>query len=212
MVFVDFNLPEKVLGITSPLQKKVYLLYLTTPRLFALLGLIDKKSPTYDLVYDFITNECPQLYLDLLDMLAGSESQQNYIFTNFINYFGKKGIRDLMNKLEEIDYAVDRQMAKWNVICKKRGVEYIDYELIRVYRRYVDLEVLNDNRHKIARKAIKELKMVDLAQIMYECIDDFEQKLLSAIDSEQGHKLLRKVTKSIYNNIQLKLFNLLEES
>ena len=145
-------------------------------------------------------------------MLADSESQQNYIFTNFINYFGKKGIRDLMEKLEKIDYAVDRQMAKWDVICKKSGVEYIDYELIRVYRRYIDLEVLNDNKHKKARKAIKELNMVDLAQIMYGCIDDFEQKLLSAIDSEQGQKLLSKVTKSIYNNIQLKLSNLLEES
>jgi hypothetical protein len=54
--------------------------------------------------------------------------------------------------------------------------------------------------------------MVDLAQIMYGCIEDFEQKLLSAIDSEQGQKLLSKVTKSIYDNIQLKLSNLLEES
>ena len=117
-----------------------------------------------------------------------------------------------MEKLEKIDYAVDRQLAKWDVICKKSGVEYIDYELIRVYRRYIDLEVLNDNKHKKARKAIKELNMVDLAQIMYGCIDYFEQKLLSAIDSEQGQKLLGKVTKSIYNNIQLKLSNLLEES
>ena len=177
-----------------------------------MLGLIDKKSLTYDLVYDFITNECPQLYSDLLDMLAASESQQNYIFTNFINYFGKKGIRDLMNKLENVDYAVDRQMAKWDAICKKSGVEYIDYELIRVYRRYVDLDVLSDNNHKKARKAIKELKMIDLAQIMYGCMEDFEQKLFSAIDSEQGQKLLGKVTKSIYDNIQFKLSNLLEES
>ena len=92
------------------------------------------------------------------------------------------------------------------------GVEYIDYELIRVYRRYVDLDVLNDNDHKEARKVIKQLKMVDLAQIMYGCMEDFEQKLLSAIDSEQGQKLLNKVTKSIYDNIQLKLSNLLEES
>ena len=205
-------LPEKVLGITSSLQKKLYLLYLTTPRLFAVLGLIDKKSPTYDLLYEFITNECPQLYLDLLDMLVDSESQQNYIFTNFINFFEKNGIRDLMNKLEKVDYTVDRQMAKWDAICKKNGVEYIDFELIRVYRRYVDLNVLNDNKHTKARKAIKELKMVDLAKIMRGCMEDFEQKLLSAIDSEQGQKLLSKVTKSIYDNIQLKLSNLLEES
>lgn len=90
-------------------------------------------------------------------------------------------------------------------------MEYIDYELIRVYRRYIDLEVLNDNKHEQAKSSIKELKMVDLAQILYGSVDDFEQKLLSAIDSEQGQKLLSKVTKSIYNNIQLKLSKLLEE-
>jgi Mg/Co/Ni transporter MgtE len=117
-----------------------------------------------------------------------------------------------MDKLANIDYAVDKQMAKWDAICKKSGVEYIDYELIRVYRRYVDLDVLNENKHKKAKKAIKELKMIDLAKIMYGCIEDFEQKLLSAIDSEQGQKLLSKVTRSIYDNIQLKLSNLLEES
>ncbi len=204
-------LPEKVLGITSSLQKKMYLLYLTTPRLFSLLGQIDKKSPTYDLVYDFITLECPQLYFDLLDLLTHSESQQNYIFSNFINFFEKKGVQDLMEKLEKIDYAVDKQLAKWNMICKKNGVEYIDFELIRVYRRYIDLEVLDDNKHDKAKKAIKELNMVDLAQIMYSSIDDFKQKLLSAINSERGQKLLNKITKSIYDNIQLKLSNLLEE-
>ena len=205
-------LPEKVLGITSPLQKKMYLLYLTTPRLFALLGLLDKKSPTYELVYEFITSECPELYKDLLDVLAESESQQNYIFTNFINYFGKNGIKDLMGKLASIDYEVDKQMAKWNVVCKKNGVEYIDYELIRVYRRYVDLEMLDEKKHEKAKNAIQELKMVELAQILYACLDDFEKKLLSIIDTEQGQKLLKKVTKSIYDNIQFKLSNLLGES
>ena len=204
-------LPEKVLGITSPLQKKLYLLYLTTPRLFSLLGQIDKKSPTYDLIYNFITIECSQLYFDLLDLLIDSESQQNYIFTNFINFFGKKGIQDLVIKLEKVDYAVDKQLAKWDTICKKSGVEYVDYELIRVYRRYIDLKVLDDNKHDKARNAIKELRMVDLAQILYESIENFEHKLCSAIDSGQGKQLLSKVMKSIYDNIQFKLSNLLEE-
>lgn len=205
-------LPEKVLGITSLLQKKMYLLYLTAPRLFALLGLIDKKSPTYELVYEFITNECPELYMDLLDVLVESKSQQNYIFTNFINYFGKNGIKDLMGKLVSIDYEVDKQMAKWDVVCKKNGVEYIDYELIRVYRRYIDLGVLDEKKHEKAKNAIQELKMVELAQILYAGLDNFEKKLLSIIDTEQGQKLLSKVTKSIYDNIQFKLLNLLEES
>lgn len=204
-------LPEKVLGITSPLQKKMYLLYLTTPRIFALLGLIDKKSPTYELVYEFITNECPELYMDLLHLLIESRSQQNYIFTNFITYFGEKGIKDLMHKLKSIDYEVDKQMAKWDVVCKKNGIEYIDYELIRVYKRYIDLKVLDKKQHEKAKNAIQDLKMVELAQILYESIGDFEKKLLNIIDNEQGQKLLSKVTKLIYDNIQFKLTNLLEK-
>ena len=69
----------------------MYLLYLTTPRIFALLGLIDRKSPAYDIVYGFITNECPQLYFDLLDMLANNGYKPNYMLTNFVNFFGKQG-------------------------------------------------------------------------------------------------------------------------
>ena len=75
-----------------------------------------------------------------------------------------------------------------------------------------DTNVLNDNKHKKARKAIKELKMVELAQIMHGCMEDFEQKLFTVIDSERGQKVLNKVTKSIYDNIQLKLSNLLEKA
>ena len=46
-------LPEKVLGIASTIQRKLYILYLTTPRLVALLGLIDKNSPTYSIAVSY---------------------------------------------------------------------------------------------------------------------------------------------------------------
>lgn len=58
-------LPEKVLGIASTIQRKLYILYLTTPRLVALLGMIDKNSPTYAMVKAFIIEECPDLYKDM---------------------------------------------------------------------------------------------------------------------------------------------------
>ena len=76
----------------------------------------------------------------------------------------------------------------------------------------VTKKILKENAVICLSYAIKELKMVELAQIMYDSIDDFEQKLLKAIDSEQGERLLSKVTRSIYDNIQLKLLNLLEEA
>lgn len=203
-------LPEQFFGINSPLQRKLFLLYLTTPRLFALLGQIDSSSPTYKLVYEFITVECPYLYKDLLDMLVNSEVQQTYIFTNFIGFFGKEGVRDLIHVLSNIDYAVDKQLSKWDTICKKNGVEYIDFELIRVYRRYVDLNVLPETIHYDAVDKIRTMNMIELALILNQYESEFEKKLLSVIDMEHGTEILKKITKSISNNIQLKLFSLLE--
>ena len=203
-------LPEQFLGIGSQLQKKLYLLYLTTPRVFALLGLIDSSSPTHKLVHDFLVEECPYIYQDLLDLLVKSEVQQNYIFTNFLGFFGKSGVKDLIDKLAEDDYAVDKQLSKWDIICKKSGVEFIDFELIRVYRRFVDLDILPEPVHKIAAEHIRSMDMIELALVLNEYESAFEETLLSVIGSENGADILKKITKSISNNIQLKLFNLLE--
>ncbi len=203
-------LPETFLGINSSLQRKLFLLYLTTPRLFALLGKIDSSSPTYKLVYNFVTEECPSLYQDLLNLLARNEGQQIYIFSNFISFFGKAGVKDLLAQISGADFAVDKQLAKWDTICKKSGVEYIDFELIRVYRRYIDLGALPEQVHKLAYNYILSMDMIELAVFLKDYQESFEQKLLSIVDSEKGAEILRKISKSISNNIQLKLYNLLE--
>ncbi len=203
-------LPESILGIRSTIQRKLFLLYLTTPRLFALLGQIDPSSPTRQMVYHFIMEECPYLYEDMLDVLVQSEVQQNYIFSNFIAFFGKQGVKDLLNKVSSIDFSVDKQLSKWDSICKKSGVEYVDFELIRIYRRYVDLDVLPQEAHNQATGFITSLNMVELAILLSDYREDFEKHLLSVIDTESGVEILKVISKSISDNIQLKLFNLLE--
>lgn len=205
-------LPEKVLSISSVLQKKMYLLYLTTPRLVSLLGMLDKSSPTCTVVKEFVEEECHELYLDILDLVSESEVQQNYVFRNYVDFFGRRGIVDLLTRLNMIDYAADKQLTKWDTIAKKEGIGYIDFELIRVYRRFVDLDVLPDDDHEAAKKYIMTMKMAELASILHAHIKEFESSLLAAIDDEKGQALLRKVSKTITNNIQLKLENFLGES
>lgn len=167
-------LPEKVLGIASTIQRKLYILYLTTPRLVALLGMIDKNSPTYSIVKAFIIEECPDLYKDILDILADSEVQQNYIFKNFADFFGRDGVSDLLKRLVISDFAVDKQLSKWDLTSKKEGIGYIDFELIRVYRRFIDLNVLSEDEHEIAQKCILEMDMTELASILATHIEKFE--------------------------------------
>ena len=205
-------LPEKVLSISSVLQKKMYLLYLTTPRLVSLLGMLDKSSPTCTVVKEFVEEECPELYLDILDLVSESEVQQNYVFRNFVVFFGRKGVVDLLTRLNKIDFAADNQLTKWDTIAKKEGIGYIDFELVRVYRRFVDLDVLPAEDHKAAQKYIMTMEMTELASILHAHIKEFESSLLAAIDNEKGQALLRKASKTITNNIQFKLENFLGES
>lgn len=204
-------LPEKALGISSVVQKKLYLLYLTTPRLLQLLGMIDHNSPTYKIVYEFIIQECPPLYEDILEYIVEGENQQQYIFTNFISYFGKSGLQDILNVLKIKDYNSDKLLKKWNIICKKKGIGYVDFELIRIYRRYVDMDILNEKDHNDAAFAIEKMKMSDLALILEIYFCEFKKKLNLLIEEEKGKSILKMVTKSIFTNIQIKLTEIMEE-
>ena len=204
-------LPDKALGITSDTQKRLYLQYLTTPRLIALLGMIDKDSPTYSSLYEYITAEFPPLYEDVLDVVSESESQQQYVFKNFVYFFGKKGVADVLRRISKTDFSVDKQLKKWHIECKKTGIAYIDFELIRIYRRYVELSVLGDSDHTKCRRAILNMNMNELASILQDKLALFSSRMLESLDQEKGQAFLKLTTKSIVNNIQMRLNSLLGE-
>ena len=205
-------LPEKVLGLASTLQRKLYILYLTTARLIAFLGMIDKNSPTYTMIKEFIINECPELYMDVLDLVSKNEVQQNYVFKNFAYFFGRKGISDLLNHILVTDFSVDKQLKKWDMLSKKYGIDFVDFELIRVYRRFVDLNLLSEKEHYLAQRYIVEMSMPKLASILAEHTNKLEVVLLSGVNAEKGQVILKNIVKTITNNIQIKLENFLGDN
>lgn len=204
-------LPEKYLGITSSIQKKLYLFYLTTPRIISLLGLISKDSPTYLSLMDYITEEFPQLYDDILRLVCESESQQSYLFRNVLYFFGRKGIFDILSHISPIDFCADVQLKKWDHECRKCGIAYIDFELIRIYRRFVETNSLSIVDHERCRKTILEMDMSALAAILHNNISQFQVNLCKGITREKGQEYLKQAMKAIVNNIQLRLDSLLEE-
>lgn len=204
-------LPEKLLGITSDRQKKLYLLYLTTPRLIQLLGLVHQDSPTYKLLFEFIKNECPGLYEDILEVVTQSENQQQYVFLNFVKFFGKKGVNDVLKVLSKTKFASDKLLQKWNLLCNKNGIGYVDFELIRVYRRFMDINVLDEKDSENALCAILNMNMPELALVLEVNLPAFENVLETMLVDEKGQSILGIVTKSIYDNIQYKLIDIMEE-
>lgn len=204
-------LPEKVLGISSDLQKKMYLFYLTTPRLLQLLGLIDHDSLTFKTIYSFIKVDCPSLYADILRLITESESQQQYIFMNFVIFFGRDGVKDVLQILSKKDFTADGLLKKWQNLSKKNGISYVDFELIRIYRRFLDLKILDIKEKERSMKAIIELNMQDLALILERQLPTFGEKLNTCVENEKGKRYLKRIAESIYKNMQYKFRDILEE-
>ena len=199
------------MGITSDIQKKLYLFYLTTPRIVSLLGMINKDSPTYDILFNYITLEFPQFYEEILQLVCESESQQYFVFRNILYFFGRKGISDILYRLKEIDFSVDAQLKKWDSECKQSGITFIDFELIRIYRRFVEMNALSDTEHELCQNAILRMSMSNLATILQNNIHQFKDKLSAYITKEKGQEYLNRAVKAIVTNIQLRLNGLLEE-
>ena len=203
-------LPEKLLGAPSDLQKKLYLLYLTIPRTLALLGMVRSGSPTYDMLKGYICSEFPDLYQDMVELLSTSEAQQQYMFQNFTQFFGRDGLADLLSALAPQDFRADRLLKKWHDACVKSGMGLVDFELIRVYTRYLDAEMLSPEERTAARRAILALDMPALAVLLSQRSGDFEAAVLASVAGEAGQELLNTTAQAIFRNIQCKLSQLLE--
>lgn len=202
-------LPEKFFRITCENIKKLYIHYLTEPRLLALLGMISTGSPTYTFVHDYLTIEFPVLYQSLLSLVTSSELQQQYIFKNFITFFGYKGLKDILVRLENSDFDADKLLAKWSKTINKSAMIDIDFELIRVYRRYVELNVFDNENHKKARASIEATDMNMLASILSRYFNDFKAAVRDAIEEDIGKSLLNQTAKVIFKEIQMKLSDFL---
>lgn len=201
-------LPEKLLGISSDLHKKLYLLYLTTPRIVTLMGMLEPASPTYSLLKNYTTVEFPDIYKDIIEFVCGSTLQNS--FKNFVSFFGQAGIHDILNYLSKSDYDADKQFQQWHFICKKNGIGYIDFELIRIYRRFVDAGVLGVRDHRAAQQAISEINMINLATLLEQNFETFKRKILTINGQELGQKLLNSTSETIFKNVQIKFSQFLE--
>jgi len=202
-------LPEKCIGIVSDLQKKLYLHYLSGMRLMSLLGIVSLHSPTYQMLHSYLTNEFMDMYKDLLSIVVTADKQQSFVFKNFISFFGTKGLSDILRSLNKCDYNADKLLAKWDKISTQIGIYDVDFELIRIYCRYIELNILTKHDHLKAKKAILGMDMPTLAIILYESLEKFRDAIQEIAKNEMGEDLLKKAMEVILSNIQIKLISFL---
>ncbi|MCM1121999.1 MAG: hypothetical protein NC416_05400, partial [Eubacterium sp.] len=108
-------------------------------------------------------------------------------------------------------FSPNKMLMKWHAICKKNGIEYVDFELIRIFCSFIDLELLSSEERKKTINTIINMEMQELALILEINLSEFKEKMNYCIEEEKGQSYLKSITKSIYNNIQYKLKDIVEE-
>lgn len=78
--------------------------------------------------------------------------------------------------------------------------------------RYVVVGALPKQEHALAKNAISQMKMSDLAEILNNNFEVFQQNIYNDLSEEKGQAFLKMTSKSILKNIQFKLSDLLEEN
>jgi hypothetical protein len=71
---------------------------------------------------------------------------------------------------------------------------------------------LAEQEHELAKNAILQMKMSDLAEILNNNFEMFQQNIYNDLSEEKGQAFLKMTSKSILKNIQFKLSDLLEEN
>lgn len=198
-------LPEKFFDCRSENQKKLYLHYLTKPRLISLLGLIKPKSPTRDMVFNYLTTEFPLFLNRIVNYLVSKKTQQSYMFKNFVDFFRDVGLHKIIDRLESRDYDEDNQLIFWSRVCRNSTYSFIDFELIRIYRRFVELGVLPEKDHIAARISIRQLENENLSSILLNHLESFRKKCNELIEVELGKQSLFRSSEIICSEISYKL-------
>ena len=199
-------LPEKLLGLTNPLWQILYYYYLTPTRRLRLMEMMDKDSPTAKNLHKYIKNDFPLLFKHVIKTLIGNVSQQSFQIKAFSKFFGKEGIIDLLKELSKTNFDQDALLRTWAKAYKTEdGI--CDFTLIRLYRRYVELNCLNLELQKSAKAAILRLDMMQLRQILAENFDALQFVVEQTTEKEKGQKTLCFIKDQLFRQIQLSFFD-----
>ena len=195
-------LPEKLFSISSSKQQRLYMLYLTDSRLLKALGMCSAGSDTRENLYTYITNEFPLLYKRILSVLCENKVQQPFMINSFCSFFGSQGLKDLFANLAQNDFEADELFKVW-----ARGAkEYFNFDALRLFVRYKELECLNEKELDDAKKAILALDSIKLCSLLQGCFPTFCEKVRMLYANEQGKKLLDSAAKIVFEQIQMTFF------
>lgn len=196
-------LPQKILMISVPIIMKLYIHYLTLPRIFELLGL-ELKKDTKQILRQYTKNEFPSFYDEMLTYLVSNEKQPTYPFRNFISFFGKCGFSDILKRIRLRNCYIIEPMAKWNECCQEKGYSSIDFELLRYYTLFKQAGVLSDEDLVIVEHQDTSI----LKQILKNTFVAFSSKVYNCYEADDISLIGKKNPESFLSQVRKKIFTI----
>lgn len=204
--------PEKLLALEKPIYQKLYYHYLTISRRFELLSLIDAESPTYCILDQYIRVEMPTLYTELLEDLASESTLKSpKKIQSFSRFFGEQGVKDFLSMLAKDDFADDALLLYCEKAFARTAEGFCDYALVRLYRRYVEMECLSETEHDNARSAICSLDNDTLRRILLDTFPALRSTVTMKLELETARKLLHDIQEKLFDKLQLSFFSMIED-
>ena len=203
-------LPEKLLRLTNPLWQKLYLHYLTIARVFKLMDMLKPDSPTFKTLHEYIVHEAPVLYRKLRKNMIENQAQQVGQIKAYSGFFGRNGIIDLLKELGKEGFQQDAILKTWARAYQKNKDGLFDYSLLQLYRRYVDLDCLEERDIALAENAIVTLNSEALREILYRRFGVFKEKVAGSRDAEVGESFIKIAEEKLFQAVQLSFFSFVE--
>lgn len=142
---------QKFLTLVSSLQSKLYLHYLSIPRILILLGEVGKGTDHESTLREYFINEFPLMYNTLLRYLVSAPVQNGEYIKNFATFFKDRGVTDLLGLMltqNRLSTAVVKQWAKAN-----QKFRFIETDLVCVSQ-ILELFQLSENHPNITKSDI----------------------------------------------------------
>ena len=134
--------------------------------------------------------------------LTENTAQQPYMISAFCGFFGASGLKDLFAVLEKKDFDNDDVLKIWSRGAK----QYFNFEALRLFIRYRELDCFDDEELSEASKAILNLDSDRLCSLLQARFDLFCEKVRNGYENEQGRKLLDQAANTIFQQIQMSFF------
>lgn len=178
---------ENLIEISDQAQKRLYLHYLTIPRLMKSMSLKSEKAG----IKQYLENKFEIMYSRIVDYVLENRVAASSI-TGVLDLFSSTFITDLFRKVNFTEHSSDYLMDILMKAQNKLGIRLFNTNLVKVITLYFDANVFSVTEEDIIRRHLCKLNEQAIREMLLANIEVFRKNLIDANSLEYGREYIEK--------------------